>query len=144
MVTVGLALDRVRGLSEAVGAYRLAVLGLTGVLAAITITLATPLGGEIWTYILSFRNPAIAFVSSEWEPSLGSPLAMAYLAVAAGFAAWLWAGTPSPRPLGPLLVTAGFLVFGALALRNLIFVGPALALQIAVWLPTARSMSRAR
>ncbi|HVC06569.1 MAG TPA: hypothetical protein VND98_03150 [Solirubrobacterales bacterium] len=134
-VTVGLGLDRLRGLSEAVGAHRLAVLCLTGVLAAVTITVATPLGAHIWAYLLSFRNPAIAFVSSEWEPSLGSPPAMAYLTVAAVFSVWLWLRTQSPRPLGPLLVTAGFLVFGVLALRNLIFVGPALALQIAVSAP---------
>jgi hypothetical protein len=141
VVIAGLGLDRVRGLSEAVGAHRLVVLCLTGVLAAVTITVATPLGGEIWAYILSFRNPAIAFVSSEWEPSLGSPPAMAYLAVAAGFAVWLWTRTPSPRPIGPLLVTAGFLVFGVLALRNLIFVGPALALQIAVSAPDRETIA---
>ena len=135
VVTAGLALDRVRGLSEAVGAHRLFVLSLTGALAAITVTIATPLGAEIWAYILSFRNPAIAFVSSEWEPALGSPLAMAYLAIAAGFAAWLWSRVSAPRPLGPLLVTAGFLIFAVLALRNLVFIGPALALQIAVSAP---------
>jgi len=135
VVTVGLALDRVRGLSQAVGAHRLFVLGVTGALAAITVTIATPLGAEIWAYILSFRNPAIAFVSSEWEPALGSPLAMTYLAIAAGFAAWLWSRVPAPRPLGPLLVTAGFLIFAVFALRNLVFIGPALALQIAVSAP---------
>ena len=135
VVTVGLGLDRVRGHSDAVGAHRLAVLCLTAILAAVTITVATPLGAEVWAYILSFRNPAIAFVSSEWESSLGSPPAIAYLSVATGFALWLWTRTASPRPLGPLLVTAGFLAFGVLALRNLIFVGPALALQVAVSAP---------
>jgi hypothetical protein len=135
IVTAGLALDRMRGVSEAIGAHRLAVLGLTAVLAMITITVATPLGGEIWSYILSFRNPAIASVSSEWSPAVQSPLALGYLGLAAAFAAWLWSRVPAPRPLGPLLVTASFVVFALLALRNLIFIGPALAMQIAVLAP---------
>ncbi|MGA8746108.1 MAG: hypothetical protein WB507_09615 [Solirubrobacterales bacterium] len=141
VLTVGLGVDRARGLSDAVGAHRLALLCLTGILAAVTITVATPLGGEIWAYILSFRNPAIALVSSEWESSLGSPAAMAYLSIAAAFAVWLWVRTPAPRPLGPLLLTAGFLIFGVLALRNLIFVGPALALQVAVSYPDRETIA---
>jgi hypothetical protein len=136
VVTVGLALDRLRGLPEAVGAHRIAMLGLTGALAVIAVTLATPLGGAIWSYVLSFRNPAISFASSEWEPALQTPLAMAYLAIAAGFAAWLWSRVPSPRPLGPLLVTATFLAFAVVALRNIIFIGPVLALQIACSTPS--------
>jgi hypothetical protein len=135
MVTFGLALDRLRGLSDAIGAHRIVALALTGALAVITISVATPLGGSIWSYILSFRNPAIALVSSEWDPAFDSPLALLYLAVAAAFAVWLWSKVSSPRPLGPLIVTAGFVVFALLALRNLIFIGPALAMQIAILAP---------
>ncbi len=135
MVTFGLALDRLRGLSDAIGAHRIIVLALTGALAVITISVATPLGGSIWSYILSFRNPAIALVSSEWDPAFDSPLALLYLAIAAAFAVWLWSKVSSPRPLGPLIVTAGFVVFALLALRNLIFIGPALAMQIAILAP---------
>jgi hypothetical protein len=135
VVTAGLVVDRMRGLSNPFGAHRIAVLALTGVLAMVTITLATPLGGSIWAYILSFRNPAIASVSSEWAPAFQSPLALIYLAIVAGFSAWLWSRVPAPRPLGPLLVTISFVAFGVLALRNLIFIGPALALQIAVLAP---------
>ena len=135
VVTAGLAIDRVRGRSDAVGSHRLAVLVGTGVLAAAAVTIATPLGPQIWTYLLSFRNPAIAFISSEWEPALRSPLAMAYLAIAAGFATWLWSRVPSPRPLAPVLISTAFLAFALLALRNLIFIGPALAMQVAIGAP---------
>jgi hypothetical protein len=56
---------------------------------------------------------------------------MAYLVVAAAFAAWIWWKAPRPRRVMPVLVAAGFIVFVASSMRNLIFVAPALALQIA-------------
>src|SRR5204863_9457941 len=59
-----------------------------------------------------------------------SPVAMAYLAATSGFSAWLWWRSPSPRRLMPALVVSGFVVFAALSIRNLIFVAPAVALQI--------------
>lgn len=131
VVTVGLSLDRARGLPVGVSAQRVALLGLTGALAAITVTLSTPLGGAIWSYVLSFSNPAIALASSEWNPTFQNPLAIAYLVVAAAFAAWLWLRMSAPRPIAPLIATASVLTIAAVALRNVIFVGPALALQIA-------------
>jgi hypothetical protein len=131
VAALGLGLDRLRGFSEAIGGHRLGVLAITGALALATTSLATPLGSEIWSYLLSFRNPAIAFVSGEWRSTLQAPLAMLYVALAAGFASWLWLRLPSPRPIAPLLVSLSFLAFAVLALRNLIFVGPVLALQVA-------------
>ena len=46
---------------------RVAVLALIGVLAAVTVSLATPLGGAIWSYILSFRNSAIDHASQRFS-----------------------------------------------------------------------------
>jgi hypothetical protein len=55
--------------------------------------------------------------------------------VVALFSGWLWWRSPSPRRLMPALVVAGFVVFAALSIRNLIFVAPAVAFQIACSAP---------
>jgi hypothetical protein len=110
---------------------RIVVLALAGVLAAIAATFATPLGVDIWTYILSFRNPALKLASTEWEPTTQSVPAMAYIVIAAAFAAWIWLRAPAPRPVMPMIAVAGFLLFAAGSMRNLIFIAPVLALQIA-------------
>jgi hypothetical protein len=138
LVTVGLAIDRWRSLPSAVDARRVALLGLSGAVAAAIVTVATPLGGAIWSYVVSFRNPAITLASSEWGPSDQAAPAIAYLGVAAAFAIWLCLSEPAPRRMMPPLVSAGFLLFGLLALRNIIFVAPALALQAASSIPNRR------
>jgi hypothetical protein len=143
LVTAGMAIDRLRGLSGAVATHRVALLGVVGVISAVIATLATPLGGQIWSYFTSFQNPAIDFASKEWRSALGSPAATAYLLISAGFAAWLWWRTPSPRHLAPALVAFGFVIFAALSLRNIIFVAPALAFQVALTAPN-RSERRLR
>ncbi len=133
LVTAGLAIDRWRGLGRPVPA--IVVLGVAGVLGAIAATFATPLGVDIWSYILSFRNPALKLASTEWEPVTHSVPAMAYLVAGAALAVWTWRNAPRPRRVIPVLVAAGFLVFAASSMRNLIFVAPALALQIACSAP---------
>jgi hypothetical protein len=96
---------------------------------------ATPLGDELLNYLASFRNSAISVVSSEWLSSFQSPLAIAYIVVATLFVAWLcWRG----RGLGgltPGLVAVAFLAFAVLSLRNIVFVGPVVALAIASLAP---------
>jgi hypothetical protein len=134
LVTAGLAIDRWRGLPGAPRAY-VVLLGVAGVLAAAAATFATPLGLDIWSYILSFRNPALKLASTEWEPTTQSVPAMAYLVIAAALSAWIWWNAPRPRRVMPVLVMAGFVVFAAGSMRNLIFVAPALALQIACSAP---------
>ncbi len=133
-VAVGLAVDRRRGLPgpPAPGILVLAGAGIGGAIAA---TFATPLGVDIWSYIASFRNPALKLASTEWEPAFRSAPAIAYIVVSATLAAWIWWNAPSPRRAMPALVAAGFLVFAASSMRNLIFVAPALALQIACSVP---------
>jgi hypothetical protein len=144
LVTVGLTIDRWRGL-ETVPLARVALLALAGVLAVATVTLATPLGSAIWDYLLSFRElaSAISHASEEWRSVFQSPLATAYVALAAAFAIWMWLRSPRPRRATGVLVAAGFVVFAALSLRNLIFIGPALAFQIA-WSAPDRSMGALR
>jgi hypothetical protein len=131
LATAGLTVDTWRRLPGAIGRHRVALLGLTGILAAAVVTVATPLGDGIWAYVLSFRNPAISLGSKEWEPATHSALAMLYLCAAACFSAWLWWRAPAPRRLMPPLIAAGFLVFAASSMRNIIFVAPALVFQIA-------------
>ena len=131
LATVGLAIDRWRGIPDAVPLSRVAVLGLVAVLAAATVTVATPLGAAIWDYLLSFQNQAISLASTEWESAFSSPLAVVYLSLATCFAAWMWVRSPQPRRATTLLVTAGFLVFAGYSVRNIIFIGPILALQVA-------------
>ncbi len=126
----GLALERGLGMPGAVGRRRIGLLALTGVLAAATVMVATPLGGALLSYLASFRNPAISLVSSEWRPAFQSPLAIAYLGVAAVFAAWLWVSARGSRSLTSALVTVAFLLLAVVSLRNIIFVGPVLALMI--------------
>ncbi len=131
----GLILERRLAIPSAISPHRIGLLVLTGVLATATVTLATPLGSELWSYLASFRNPAISLVSSEWRPAIQSPLAIAYLGVAAVFVGWLWARTRRRRPLTPVLIAAAFLLLAAVSLRNIVFVGPVLALAIATLAP---------
>jgi hypothetical protein len=131
LVSLGLAIDRWRGVPGTASIPRVAALPLIGVLAAVTVTLATPLGGAIWSYLLSFHNAAIDHASHEWRSALHTPLAAAYVAGAGAFAIWMWARSPRPRRATTLLVSIGFVFFAFLSLRNLIFVAPALAFQIA-------------
>ncbi|HEX3561353.1 MAG TPA: hypothetical protein VHU24_00830 [Solirubrobacterales bacterium] len=131
LATVGLAIDNWRGIPGAVPLWRVAVLGVLVVLAAVTVTVATPLGSAIWEYLLSFQNQAISLASTEWESAFSSPLAVVYLSLAACFAGWMWVRSPQPRRATTLLVTAGFLVFAGYSVRNVVFIGPVLALQVA-------------
>jgi hypothetical protein len=131
LATIGLAIDHWRGIPGSVPLSRVAVLGLVVVLAAAIVTVATPLGAAIWDYLLSFQNQAISLASTEWESAFSSPLAVVYLSLATCFAAWMWVRSPQPRRATTLLVTAGFLVFAGYSVRNIVFVGPILALQVA-------------
>jgi hypothetical protein len=142
-VTVGLWIDGRRG-QPWVPDGHIAVLAGAGVLAAGAATLATPLGADIWSYILSFRNPALKLASTEWEPVTHSAPAAAFVVIAAGVALGTWWRAPSPRRVMPALVATGFVLFAASSMRNLIFVAPALAYQIACSLPDrAEAPSRA-
>jgi hypothetical protein len=134
LVTAGLAIDRRRRLPGPPGTS-IVTLGVAGVLGAIAATFATPLGVDIWSYIWSFRNPALKLASTEWEPVTQSVPAIAYLVAGAALAVWTWWNAPRPRRVMSVLVAAGFLVFAASSMRNLIFVAPALALQIACSAP---------
>jgi len=129
-VTVGLWIDGRRGHVTVPGAH-IGLLAGAGVLAAVAATFATPLGTDIWSYILSFRNPALKLASTEWEPVTHSVAAAAFVVVAAAVAAWTWWSAPRPRRVMPALVAAGFVLFAASSMRNLIFVAPVLAFQIA-------------
>lgn len=135
LVAVGLALDHRLGMPSAAGPRRIGLLGLTGMLAAATVMLATPLGSAIWSYLASFHNPAISLISTEWLPAFQSPLALVYLGAAAALAAWIWSRNRASRTLTPALVAAAFLLFALVSLRNIIFVGPVLALLIATSAP---------
>ncbi len=133
-VTVGLAIDDRRGL-DGPSRGAIALLGAGGLLGAVAATFATPLGPGIWSYVASFRNPALELASTEWQPATSSAPAIAYLAAAAGIAAWTWWRGPRPRALMPALVALGFVAFAASSMRNLIFVAPALAFQLACSAP---------
>jgi hypothetical protein len=138
LVTVGFAIDHWRGIPGNLPLPRIAALAGIGVLAVAAVTFGTPLGAAIWSYLLSFQNQAISLASTEWESAFGDPLAILYLVLATGFAAWMWVRSPRPRRATTLLVTAGFLVFAGYSIRNIIFIGPVLALQV-VWTAPNRS-----
>jgi hypothetical protein len=144
LVTAGLTVDRWRGL-DTVPLRRVAVLGLIGLLAVATVTLATPLGSAIWDYMLSFQElaSAISHASEEWHSVFQSPVATVYVSLAAAFAVFMWLRSPRPRRATGVLVAIGFVVFAALSLRNIIYIGPALAFQIA-WSAPDRSMEMLR
>src|SRR3954469_14876247 len=143
LATIGLAIDRWRGVPGAVPLSRVAALAVVAVLAAATVTVSTPLGAAIWDYLLSFQNQAISLASTEWQSAFSSPLAVIYLSLAACFAAWMWVRSPQPRRATTLLVTAGFLVFAGYSVRNIVFVGPILALQVA-WTAPNRGPTQLR
>jgi hypothetical protein len=135
LVAFGLALERRLGSGGDIDPRRVVALVAIGALAAVTAMLATPLGDELLNYLASFHNSAISLASSEWLPSFQSPLAIAYLAVAALFVAWLcWRGRGFGG-LTPGLVVLAFLAFAALSLRNIVFVGPVVALAIVSLVP---------
>jgi len=131
LVTIGMAIDGWRKVPGTASLPRVVALAALGVLAVATVSLATPLGGAIWSYLLSFRNSAIDHASQEWRSTFHSPLASAYVAGAAAFAIWMWLRSPRPRRATALLVSVGFLIFAAASVRNMIFIAPALAFQIA-------------
>ncbi len=143
LATIGLAIDHWRGIPGAAPLSRVVLLGLVALLAVVTVTVATPLGAAIWEYLLSFQNQAISLASTEWESAFSSPLALVYLTLAACFAAWMWVRSPRPRRVTTLLVTAGFLIFAGYSIRNIVFVGPILALQVA-WTAPNRGPTRMR
>ena len=138
LLTIGFAIDHWRGIPGTVPLSRIAALALLAVLAAATVTVSTPLGAAIWSYLLSFHNQAISLASTEWQSAFGDPLALLYLVLATAFAAWMWVSSPRPRRVTTLLVTAGFLLFAGYSIRNIVFVGPVLALQVA-WTAPNRS-----
>jgi hypothetical protein len=138
LVTIGFAIDHWRGIPGGLPLSRVAALGIVGVLAAAIVTVATPLGAAIWSYLLSFQNQAISLASTEWESAFASPLAIVYIVLAASFAAWMWVRSPRPRRATTLLVTLGFLVFAGYSMRNIIFIGPVLALQVAWTAPNRK------
>jgi hypothetical protein len=143
LVVAGLAVDWWRGIPGTTVPRRVAALAACGLVAAAVVTLATPLGPQVWSYIASFRNPGLSVASTEWEPVTQSALATAYVVVAGCAAAWLWWRAPRPRAAMPVLVSAGLLVFAAASMRNIIFVAPALVLQIVASAPD-RSASPSR
>jgi hypothetical protein len=135
LAVCGLALEWRLGGRSGADARRLGLLALTGVLAIATVMLATPLGGGLLSYLASFRNPAISAVSSEWRPAFQSPPAIAYVGLAAAFAGWLWLRARGARSPTPALVAIAFLALALVSLRNLVFVGPVIALAIASLAP---------
>jgi hypothetical protein len=138
LATIGLAIDHWRGIPGSVPLPRVAALGVVGVLAVVTVTVATPLGSAIWSYLLSFQNQAISLASTEWESAFNSVGALIYIALAGAFAAWMWVRSPQPRRVTTLLVTLGFLVFAGYSIRNIVFIGPVLALQVAWTAPNRK------
>jgi hypothetical protein len=134
LVTVGLAVDHRRGVSGA-PVDSILLLAAAGALGTIAVTFATPLGPDIWAYVASFRNSALKLASTEWQPVTHSLPAIAYVVAAAALAVWTWWNEPPPRRVMPALVALGFLLFAASSMRNLIFVAPALAFQLACSAP---------
>ena len=116
------------------GARPLLALGAIG-MAAVGATFATPLGPRVWTYVWSFRNPALSVATQEWAPAIHSPLIMLYVAVAAITTGWLWRATPRPRPLTPLVVAVGFLALTVYSQRNVVLLGPVMVYLIAQCAP---------
>jgi hypothetical protein len=135
VVAAGLAFERGIGGPDAIDGRRVALLAATGVLAACTVFLATPLGDGLYSYMASFSNSEISLVSSEWRPAFQSPFAIAYLAIAGAFLLWLLAKRPGPRTAALALVALAFFALALAALRNIIFVGPVVALAIASLAP---------
>jgi hypothetical protein len=129
-VAMGLAVDRLRSLPGSASWRRIGLLALGGALA-LAATFGTPLGRDIWSYVASFRNPALSLGTHEWETAFQAAPPAAYVLAAAAFAAWLWVTVSRPRPLTPLLVSLGFVLLGAYSIRNLVLIPPAIFFQIA-------------
>src|SRR5262249_1251132 len=83
LATVGLATAPWRGIPDPLPLSRVAALGGVAILAVVIVTISTPLGSAIWSYLLSFQNQAISLASTEWQSAFGSPGAVIYLTLAA-------------------------------------------------------------
>src|SRR5262249_37760181 len=81
LARTGPGIDLWRGIPGGVPLSRVAWLGVIALLAAGTVTVATPLGSAIWPYLLSFQNQAISLASTEWESAFSEPLALVYLSL---------------------------------------------------------------
>ncbi|MDQ6916145.1 MAG: hypothetical protein M3155_10110, partial [Actinomycetota bacterium] len=118
------------------------LLALVGV-AALAVTFATPLGPDVWTYVWSFRNPAISLATQEWAPAFEAPEILVYVVIAGGFTGWLWASMPRPRPITPLVVAGGFLALTLYSQRNVLLLGVVMLYVIARCAPD-RGAARVR
>jgi hypothetical protein len=141
LVCVGAAIDHWRGLPGVANISRVAALAGIGVVAVAVVSISTPLGGQIWNYFLSFRTGTITLVTQEWDSVFVSPKAEAYLIIAAAFVTWTWLRSARPRRATTLLVAIGFIAFAAYSLRNILFVGPAVAFMVA-WSAPNRAPAR--
>ena len=103
-------MDRWRGLRTRSRVSGVALLGVDGASGAPSPSRWRPRSGRtIWSYVASFRNPAISLATTEWEPATQSPPAIAYLADRDRSRRRGCGGARrAPRRLMPVLVVAGF------------------------------------
>src|SRR5947209_4363042 len=77
LVAAGLTVARLRRVPRTAGMRRIVALVVVAA-AGLAATLATPLGPAIWSYLLSFRNPALSIATKEWGPVFQSIPATLY------------------------------------------------------------------
>lgn len=120
LVVVGGALDARLGRRADAFEVRFLVFGL-----ALPTILLTPITTGIFDYIEALSgNPLLPELTFEWDPTYEHPALLLYVAAVAAFAAYLLRGHPAPRPLEPVLVTAGFCILAVTATRHLVWLGP--------------------
>ncbi|MBA3332046.1 MAG: hypothetical protein H0T39_14445 [Actinobacteria bacterium] len=120
LVAVGGALDARLGRRAESFPGRFLLLGL-----ALPAMLVTPLATGIFDYLGALRgNPLLPELTFEWDPTWEHPALLLAIAALVGFAAYLLRRLPPPRPLEPVLVTAGFCALALTATRHLIWLGP--------------------
>ena len=94
-------------------------------LGAAAALVLTPLGPGLLDYMREIAsNRALPLLTNEWLPTYEHPAALALVVAFALFAALLYRGCPAPRPLAPVLVTVGFVVFALTAARQAVWLGP--------------------
>jgi hypothetical protein len=140
LVACGLSIDALRQprIRRAEQLRFLSLYFILGTAIATLATAATPLGPEVYNYVLSFDNSAIELASKEWQPIFQSIPSTFVVFGSCLIVVGIWFCTPRPRQVLSLIVPLVMVITAILSFRNIIFIGPVILFQIGLCRPDVK------